>query len=70
MKTTNCPNCGAPVDLAETSCPYCDTPYILKVDAYTPMEDKLAIMADVSRRMAAGVMTPNEARALLGLLPK
>lgn len=67
---TNCPNCGAPVDLAETCCPYCDTPYIQKVDAYTPMEDKLAIMNELNRTMVAGIMTPNEARALLGLPPK
>lgn len=65
--TTNCPNCGAPVDLAETCCPYCDTPYIPKVDAYTPMEDKLAIMNELNRTMVAGIMTPNEARALMGL---
>ena len=24
---TNCPNCGAPVDLKESKCPYCGTPY-------------------------------------------
>ena len=24
---TNCPNCGAPVDLKENKCPYCGTPY-------------------------------------------
>jgi hypothetical protein len=34
------------------------------------MEDKLAIIEEVNRVMAAGVMTPNEARALLGLPPK
>lgn len=69
MKTTNCPNCGAPVDLAESCCPYCDTPYISKVDAYTPMEDKLAIIEELNRKMAAGILTGNEARALLGLPP-
>lgn len=64
---TSCPNCAAPVDPAETSCPYCDTPYILKVDAYTPPEDKIAIMNELNRIMAAGFMTPNEARRYLGL---
>ena len=27
-KTTNCPNCGAPVDIHAEKCAYCDTPYI------------------------------------------
>lgn len=26
--TTNCPNCGAPVDIHAEKCAYCDTPYI------------------------------------------
>lgn len=29
---TNCPNCGAPVDLTRLSCEYCDTPYALTGD--------------------------------------
>lgn len=24
---TNCPNCGAPVDVDLCACPYCGTPY-------------------------------------------
>ncbi len=24
---TNCPNCGAPIDIYTDKCPYCDTPY-------------------------------------------
>ena len=63
---TNCPNCGAPVDLAEKCCPYCDTPYI----NHDPQADILARLAEVQHRMAAGVMTANEARALLGLPPR
>lgn len=27
-KSTNCPNCGAPVDIHAEKCAYCDTPYI------------------------------------------
>ena len=27
---TNCPNCGAPIDIYVDKCPYCDTPYKLK----------------------------------------
>lgn len=25
--TTNCPNCGAPIDRSRDSCEYCGTPY-------------------------------------------
>lgn len=25
--TTNCPNCGAPIDISRSSCEYCGTPY-------------------------------------------
>ena len=59
---TNCPNCGAPVDLDERACPYCETPY-----TQGPAVGILERMAEVQRYMAAGVMTQNEARALLGL---
>lgn len=24
----NCKNCGAPIDLSKSKCPYCDTPYM------------------------------------------
>ena len=27
MKYTHCQSCGAPIDLNEEKCPYCDTPY-------------------------------------------
>ena len=27
---TNCPNCGAPIDLSRRSCEYCGTPYLKK----------------------------------------
>ena len=26
-KVTNCPNCGAPIDISRSSCEYCGTPY-------------------------------------------
>ena len=26
-KQTNCPNCGAPIDISRSSCEYCGTPY-------------------------------------------
>lgn len=27
VTVTNCPNCGAPIDIYTAKCPYCDTPY-------------------------------------------
>lgn len=66
---TNCPNCGAPVDLAATSCAYCDTPYTWRAGAAPAYTDGLtAYWADeILRGLAAGIMTPSEARAMLGL---
>ena len=29
---TNCPNCGAPIDLSRRSCEYCGTPYYFESD--------------------------------------
>ena len=28
MSDTNCPNCGAAIDVEQNKCPYCGTPYI------------------------------------------
>ena len=66
---TNCPNCGAPVDLAEKSCPYCDTPYKRNTPAGL-IDPDIRLIMDTERlcaAVAAGTMTPNEARRLLGM---
>lgn len=65
---TNCPNCGAVIEPAETRCPYCETPYTqrqlreaAKLFAGPMTAEMLANM------VAAGTVTPNEARECLGL---
>lgn len=43
---TNCPNCGAPVDIHSAACPYCKTPYcIIGVDL-SDAEDMTVLYAD------------------------
>lgn len=63
---TNCPNCGAVKDPSESCCPYCDTPYQPAI----VQEDQNVLAAKITRYMAAAIMTPNEARALMGLPPR
>lgn len=63
---TNCPNCGAPVDPSADRCAYCETPYpsaqspVMRIDA-TGITF-YGLQAQVER----GIMTPNEARRVLG----
>lgn len=69
---TNCPNCGAPVDLTRDACPYCDTPYprIRKppVAAAVAIEmDGAAFAQLIEKEINGGFITPNEARRRLGL---
>lgn len=79
---TNCPNCGAPVELTEKSCPYCGTPYprprkvaaAVAEGVITPNEavliEPVTLHIDGTKLAAAvaeGVITPNEARRRLGL---
>lgn len=70
----NCPNCGAPIEPTSSKCPYCDTPYTLNMLAAfaTPTEHKDVLYADdkpieYAKLVESGVMTPNEARELVGL---
>ena len=62
---TNCPNCGAVKDPAESCCPYCDTPYQPAI----VLKDQNELAAEIQRLMAPGIITANEARALMGLPP-
>ncbi len=62
---TNCPNCGAVVDPAADRCAYCETPYPIRLRAELY---EIRINAEIlARQVAAGIMTPNEARCRLGL---
>lgn len=85
MERTNCPNCGAVMEPAETRCPYCGTPYPrpkrekVAVAVATPMLTQnervnieldpklLARLQILDEEMQRGIMTPNEARRLMGL---
>lgn len=72
---TNCPNCGAVREPAERRCPYCGTPYPkdrLAAEAVAvPEPVTIELDGDAFARMVKelerGIMTPNEARRLLGL---
>ena len=54
--TTNCPNCGAPIDRSRDSCEYCGTPYEksndihIEVTAPDPsVEDFIEVLSKISR---------------------
>ena len=56
-KQTNCPNCGAPIDISRSSCEYCGTPYEksndihIEVTAPDPsVEDFIEVLSRISRR--------------------
>jgi hypothetical protein len=68
---TNCPNCGAPVDLTAKSCPYCGTPYPRprKTAQAVAIGEPCTLHIDGTKLAAAiadGIITPNEARRRLG----
>lgn len=71
---TNCPNCGALIDLTSSKCPYCDTPYTLKLlDTFVGYaEVRPMLYADdkpieYAKLVESGVMTHDETRELVGL---
>lgn len=67
---TNCPNCGAPIDIGKSKCPYCDTPYHEKQEGVTINYDCAHINLDVINVLiSSGAISPNEARKLAGLPP-
>lgn len=63
---TNCPNCGAPVDPEEKSCPYCETPYTRQAAASCNAYKFSIDCATLAAAVAKGIITPNEARRHLG----
>ena len=61
----NCPNCGAPIRGDE--CPYCGTAFTRKYggcDLYDPYGNYITTL------IGGNLLTPNEARQLIGLPPK
>lgn len=54
---TNCPNCGAPIDISRSSCEYCGTPYEKSNDIHIEVtapdqsvEDFAEVLSRISRR--------------------
>lgn len=61
----NCPNCGAPIRGDE--CQYCGTVFTRKhdgCDLYDPHGNYITTL------LRSNLLTPNEARQLIGLPPK
>lgn len=77
---TNCPNCGAVREPAERRCPYCGTPYpkdrktaqAVAVPDPEPVTVQLDghAFSEAMRKFQSGILTPNEARRLMGLSPR
>jgi hypothetical protein len=63
--TTNCPNCGAPVDPSADRCAYCETPY--QTTQRPTMRIDATGITFYGLQLENGLMTPNEARRCLGL---
>lgn len=71
---TNCPNCGAPIDIHAEKCAYCDTPYVYiskkRQDDLTSFGTSLAeATAALSAFARCFVMSSNEMREILGCKP-
>lgn len=65
-KQTNCPNCGAPIDIHRKSCEYCGTPYekevylveapSLYIESDPSIEDFAEVLSRISRRSGFNLM--------------
>lgn len=58
---SNCKNCGAPVNPEKAQCSYCGTYHHAAGDNITLHMDASKVVA------AAALLTPNEARRLMGI---
>lgn len=63
---TNCPNCGAPIDISRSSCEYCGTPYEksndihIEVTAPDPsIEDFAEVLSRISRLSGFNLRDPD-----------
>ena len=62
---TNCPNCGAVIDIRAYKCAYCDTPYTftktsdeaITVKLYTDNAVMCAIQMDMNRKLINSIKT-------------
>lgn len=77
---TNCPNCGAVREPAESRCPYCGTPYpkdrktaqVVSVPESVVVEldtEQFARLQILEEEIARGIITPNDARRRMGFPP-
>ena len=62
-KQTNCPNCGAPIDIHRKSCEYCGTPYEksndIRIEVTAPdpsVEDFIEVLSRISSRSGFNLM--------------
>lgn len=84
MTMTNCPNCGAVRETAERRCPYCGTPYpkdrMAAAAEAVPVSVPESVVIELSpeqfarlqileEEIARAIITPNQARRLMGLPP-
>lgn len=66
MNQTNCHNCGAPITGPE--CEYCGTRFNIRMVEPIKYTDADARRKEIEE--ACGVISPNEARAVIGLDPR
>ena len=66
---TNCPNCGAVVNLESDKCENCGTPYEDVTTSEILYADNVPIVELYNSGVSQGVFTVNEARKALGLKP-
>ena len=67
----NCKNCGAPIDIHDDKCPYCDTLYwfgiVKRVDTDMDIKVDDSIMQKYEDLLSRGVMSINEIYKLIRL---
>lgn len=61
---TNCPNCGAPVDLNADACAYCDTPYTPRAPTKDPSVERAQVGAFMIHMNAEALVKAYETAVL------
>lgn len=62
LAVTNCPNCGAPVDPREHTCPYCNTPY----RQVATVDHSMVNFVEIKELFDRGILSMNEVRMACG----